>query len=188
MIAEFLQAFVILFIIMDPFSSYIVFEDLTKRFSKRDKIKSINNAVMVAGALAFIFIFGGNSILDVFGVSLKSFTIVGGIVLFILGLEMILNFKISKEKARNYNVAAVIIATPITTGPGVITSVILFANTIGIFATSMATLVSLLVIWFFLRAYKTIGKFMGNGAIEIISKVMGLFIAARGIDLILSFF
>lgn len=185
---DFLQAFIILFIIMDPFSSYIVFEDITKKFKKKDKIKSINKAVIVAGALAFIFIFGGNTILDIFNVSLRSFSIVGGIVLFILGLEMILNFKISKEKARDYNVASVIIATPITTGPGVITSAILFVNNIGVFATSMATLASLLVIWLFLRAYDTIGKTLGNGTIDIISKIMGLFLAARGIDLILSFF
>lgn len=188
MLMEFLQAFIIIFIIMDPFSSYIVFEDLTKKFSKKDKIKSINKAVIVAGVLAFIFILGGNSILDLFSISLRSFTIVGGIVLFILGLEMILNFKISREKARNYNVAAVIIATPITTGPGMITSAILFVNSIGLFATSMATLASLLIIWLFLRAYNQIGKVLGKGTIDIISKVMGLFIAARGIDLILSFF
>ena len=188
MLMEFLQAFIILFIIMDPFSSYIVFVDITKKFSKKEKIKSINKAVAVAGILAFIFILGGKSILDILSLSIRGFTIVGGIVLFILGLEMILNFKISKERARNYNVAAVLIATPITTGPGVITSAILFANSIGIFTTSLATLISLLVIWLFLRAYDVIGKILGKGTIEIISKVMGLFIAARGIDLILSFF
>ena len=188
MLMEFLQAFIIIFIIMDPFSSYIVFADLTKKFSKKDKIKSINKAVLVAGTLSFIFIIGGNTILDLFSISLKSFSIVGGIVLFLLGLEMILNFKISKEKARNYNVAAVIIATPITTGPGVITSSIIFTNSIGVFATSMATLLSLLVIWLFLMAYNMIDKILGKGTIEIISKVMGLFIAARGIDLILTFF
>jgi multiple antibiotic resistance protein len=188
MLMDFLQAFIVLFIIMDPFSSYIVFEDITKRFSKKEKIKSINKAVIVAGTLAFIFILGGNSILDLLDISFRSFTIVGGIVLFILGLEMILNFKISKEKARNYNVAAVIIATPITTGPGVITSAILFTNSIGIFATSIATLTSLLVIWLFLRSYIPIGKTLGRDTIDIISKVLGIFIAARGIDLILSFF
>ncbi|MFH1473974.1 MAG: MarC family protein [Candidatus Aenigmatarchaeota archaeon] len=188
MLTGFLQAFIILFMIMDPFSSYIVFADITKKFSKKEKIKSVNKAVTVAGILAFIFIIGGNSILDVFSISLRSFTIVGGIVLFLLGLEMILNFKISKEKARNYSVAAVIIATPITTGPGVITSVIFFTNSIGAVLTSLALLLSLSLIWVFLRAYGFINKFLGKGTVDIISKVMGIFIAARGIDLILSFF
>jgi len=188
MLADFLQTFVMLFIIMGPFSSFIVFSDVTKKLNRKQKIKSINKAVTVAGLLALIFIIGGKSILDVFGVSLKSFTVVGGVVLFILGLEMILSFKISKESAKDYNVAAVIIATPITTGPGVITSVILFSNSMGMLPTILALILSLSLIYSFLRAHDLICKVVGKGTIEIISKVIGIFIAARGIELILSIF
>ena len=101
---------------------------------------------------------------------------------------MVLSFKISKESAKDYNVAAVIIATPITTGPGVITSVILFSNSIGMLPTIMALILSLSVIYSFLRAHDMICKAVGKGTIEILSKVVGIFIAARGIELILSIF
>ncbi|MBN2202955.1 MAG: MarC family protein [Candidatus Aenigmarchaeota archaeon] len=186
MIVEFFKTFVMLFIIMGPFSSFVVFSDITKRFSKKQKLKIINKAVAVAGLLAMVFILGGNSIMDLFGVTMKSFTIVGGAVLFLLGLEMILSFKISKDKAKDYNVAALIIATPLTTGPGVITSVILFSNSIGIFPTTLSLLLSLGLIYVLLRGHDKICSVLGTGTIEIISKVVGIFIAARGVELILS--
>ena len=188
MLAETLQTFAMLFIIMGPFSSFVVFSEVAKKLSKKQKIKSINKAVTVAGLLAFIFIVSGRSILDLFGVTMRSFTAVGGVVLFILGLEMILSFKVSRESAKDYNVAAVIIATPITTGPGVITSVILFSDTIGMLPTTIALLLSLTVIYGLLRSHGFICKIIGKGTIDIISKIIGIFIAARGIELILSVF
>jgi len=188
MLMEFLQTFIILFIIMDPFSSFTVFVSLTKKFNKKDKIKSANKAVLVAAILAFIFVITGKYILDVFIISLRSFTVVGGITLFLLGLEMILNFKISKEKAKDYNVAAVIIATPLTTGPGVITSVIIFTNKIGMFLTSLALLLSLFLIWLLLRSSEYIKKILGEEVMDIISKIVGILIAAKGIEFILSSF
>jgi len=185
---DFLQAFLMLFIIMDPFSSFTVYVSLTKRFSKKERIISANKAVLVAGILAFIFVSFGQLILDIFSISLRSFTVVGGITLFLLGLEMILNFKISKEKAKDYNVAAVIIATPIITGPGVITTVIIFTNTLGIALTSIALLLSLILIWLFLRYSNYVKRVMGKETLDIISKIVGIFIASRGIEFILSSF
>ncbi len=185
MFAEIFQAFLTIFIIMDPFSSFSVFITLTKKFTEKHKKKSADKAVIVAGVLAFVFVFFGNTILNVFSISFTSIKIVGGIVLFILGLEMILSLNISKEKAKNYNVAAVIIATPITTGPGVITSVIIFANTLGVLATSVAVVFSLFFIWLILRSYKIVHRLFGEEALDILSKIMGLLIAAKGIDFIL---
>lgn len=188
MLFEFFQTFIILFLIMDPFSSFTVFVSLTKKFSKKEKIKSVNKAVLVAGILAFIFVITGKFILDLFSISLKSFTVVGGITLFLLGLEMILSFKISKEKAKDYNVATVVIATPLITGPGVITSVIIFTNSIGMILTSLALLLSLFFIWLFLRISEYTEKVLGKEAMDIISKIVGILVAAKGIEFILSSF
>jgi multiple antibiotic resistance protein len=173
---------------MDPFSSFTVFISLTKKFSKKEKIKSANKAVLVAAILAFVFVLTGKSILDLFSISLRSFTVIGGITLFLLGLEMILSFKISKEKAKNYNVAAVIVATPLTTGPGVIASVIIFTNEIGMVLTSLALFLSLFLIWLFLRVSEYVERVLGKEVIDIISKIVGILIAAKGIELILSSF
>jgi multiple antibiotic resistance protein len=188
MVLQLLQSIVTFLIVMDPIASMSVFIYLTRKFSSRDKFKAANKAVFVAGALAFVFIFLGEPLLGLMGITFSSFKVAGGIVLFLLGLEMILNFSISQEKAKDYNVAAVIIATPLITGPGVITTSILSVHKIGLVMTSVSALVSLLVTWILLRGAERIHKIFGQNALNIISKIMGLIIASVGINFIISVF
>jgi len=122
------------------------------------------------------------------GIPLNSFKIAGGVVLFLLGLEMILGFTISKKKASDYNVAVSIISVPLITGPGVITLSILFVSQIGILITSISAFSSILIIWIILKQAEKIQKKLGKGNLSIISKVMGLIIASEGISLIISVF
>jgi len=188
MIVDLLQSIVTFLIVMDPVSSMSVFIFLTKRFSSAEKFKAANKAVVVAGILAFAFIFLGEPLLDLMGITFNSFKVAGGIVLFLLGLEMILNFSISKEKAKDYNVAAVIIATPLITGPGVITTSILMVNRLGLLLTSISALVSLFATWIILRGGEKIHKIFGQNTLDVISKIMGLVIASVGINFIISVF
>jgi len=187
MLVEILQSVITFLIVMDPIASLSVFLFLTKKFSAREKLRAINKAVVVAGALAFAFIIIGEPLLKLMGVTFNSFKVAGGIVLFLLGLEMILNFSISKERAKNYNVAAVIIATPLITGPGVITTSILMVHDIGLVLTSVSALISLLITWAILKSSEGIQRLLGQN-IDIISKIMGLIIASVGINLIISVF
>jgi multiple antibiotic resistance protein len=101
---------------------------------------------------------------------------------------MILDFSFSKNKAKNYSVAASIIAVPIITGPGVITTSILMVNQIGIAITSISVLLCLLIIWILLMASLKIQGKLGETNLNIISKVMGLIIASYGIKLIIAVF
>jgi len=185
---EVLQALVTFFIVFDPIGTLPVFINLTKKFSESEKIKAVNKAVLVAGVLTFIFIIGGESILEFMGITMNSFKIVGGLVLLLLGLEMILNLQISKQKAKDYGVAVSIIAIPVITGPGVIATAILMVNQIGIFMTSISALVSLSIIWGVLKQADKIQKKLGEANLSIISKIMGLIIASVGMNLIISVF
>jgi len=183
-----LQTLITFFIVFDPIGTLPVFVELTKGFKKREKAKAANKAVLVAGILAFIFIFFGQNVLDFMGITLNSFKIAGGIVLFLLGLEMILDFSLSKNKAKDYSVAASIIAVPMITGPGVIATAILMVNQIGITITSISVLLCLLIIWFLLMIGVKIQGKLGETNLRIISKVMGLIIASYGIKLIINVF
>jgi multiple antibiotic resistance protein len=183
-----LQTLVTFFIVFDPIGTLPVFVELTKGFKNKEKAKAANKAVLVAGILAFIFIFFGKNVLDFMGITLNSFKIAGGLVLFLLGIEMILDFSFSKNKAKNYSVAASIIAVPIITGPGVITTSILMVNQIGIAITSISVLLCLLIIWILLMASLKIQGKLGETNLNIISKVMGLIIASYGIKLIIAVF
>jgi len=188
MIVELLQSMITFLIVMDPVASMAVFIYLTKRFSSEQKFKAANKAVIVAGVLAFVFIFLGEPLLGLMGITFNSFKVAGGIVLFLLGLEMILNFSISKEKAKDYNVAAVVIATPLITGPGVITTSILLVDRIGLILTSISALVSLFATWIILREGEKIKEILGQNTLDVISKIMGLIVASVGINFIISVF
>jgi len=185
---ELLQALVTFFIVFDPIGTLPVFINLTKKFNEKEKIKAVNKAVAVAGILVFIFIFLGVNVLNFMGITLNSFKIAGGLVLLLLGLEMILNLQISKNKASDYSVAVSIIAVPIITGPGVITTAILMVSQIGILMTSVSALFSLVIIWIVLKEADKIQKKLGEANLSIISKIMGLIIASVGINLIISVF
>jgi len=187
-VTEFLQALITFFIVFDPIGTLPVFIDLTKKFNKKERTKAVNKAVIVAGVLAFIFIFFGEGVLSFMGITLNSFKIAGGLVLFLLGLEMILDLQISKNKAKDYSVAVSIIAVPMITGSGVITTSILLVNRFGILMTSISALLSLSIIWIILNQSHEIQKKLGEGNLSIISKIIGLIIASLGVKLIISVF
>jgi len=183
-----LQALITFFIVFDPIGSLPVFIDLTEKFNDTKKRKAVNRAVSVAGVLALIFIFFGKNVLDFMGISFSSFKIAGGSVLFLLGLEMILGFKMHKRKITDYSVAVSIISVPLITGPGVIAMAILLATDIGILATSISAFLSISIIWVLFRRAEMVQKKIGEANLRIISKIMGLVIASEGINLIISVF
>jgi len=185
---QLLQALVTFFIVFDPIGSLPVFIDLTKKFNDTEKRKAVNKAVSVAGVLAFIFIFFGKNVLDFMGISFSSFKIAGGAVLFLLGLEMILGFKIHKKKVSDFSVAVSIISVPLITGPGVITMAILLSTEIGILTTFISAFLSISIIWILFRRAERLQKKLGEANLRIVSKVMGLIIASEGINLIISVF
>ena len=82
------------------------------------------------------------------------------------------------------HVAAVVIGTPIITGPGAITSIIVLVQTKGYIVTGAAGVLSLLATWLVLRSANTIYKHAGERNIEVFSRVMGLLVMAIAIEFI----
>jgi len=178
-----IYAISLLFFIFDPFASLPIFITMTRTMDDEEKRKSANRAILVAGLLFIIFTLLGTRILDLFGISLDAFRIAGGLVLILMAIEII--FGLSFTRSGNQDVAWVIIATPVLTGPGVITTAILLAGTVGIFATAIAGTIALVVTWGLLRNAIFIVRKVGNNTIEIFSKIIGLLLAAISVEYIL---
>jgi len=178
-----IYAVALLFFIFDPFASLPIFISMTKNFDDKEKEMSANRAIFVAAVLFVIFTLIGTNLLGIFGVSTDSFRVAGGIILILMAVEIIFGFNFTKQS--DANVAWVIIATPILTGPGVITTAILLTSTIGIFPTLIAGVISLAVTWGLLRNAIYIVRRVGNNVIEIFSKIIGLLIAAMAVEFIL---
>jgi multiple antibiotic resistance protein len=173
----------LLFFIFDPFASLPIFIGMTKGFDDKEKLKSANNAIVVAAILFVIFTLIGTNLLSLFGVSVDSFRVAGGIVLILMAVEIIFGLNLTKQG--DSNVAWVIIATPILTGPGVITTAILLVSSVGIITTLLAGVISLAITWALLRNAVYIVRRVGNNVIEIFSKIIGLLIAAMAVEYIL---
>lgn len=183
-LSDFLKAFFAIFIAMDAIGNLPILFMLTKKLSSKERNKSVNNAVVIATILLLIFLFFGTKILGYFGISFDSFKVAGGIILLILGLKIVLGLRIVEEGIKKYEVAAVPLATPMITGPAVLTLVILFVNEFGYLLTLSASLLNLLITWIVLRQTELLFKILGRQGSEVIARIMGLILTALAVEFI----
>ncbi len=171
------EAIITLFVIMDPVGNIPTFISLTKGMPLKEIRKSLNDAFFVAAVLLFAFLFLGIKIFDFFAIDLNSFQIAGGIILFIIGLLYV--FGISSKIARPHgNDLSIPIGTPLLTGPGTITTIIIIVNENGTLIAVTAAVTVLIATWLILVNSARLYGFLGEHWTNIISRVMGILLAA----------
>ncbi len=189
----FIKSFVPLFAIMDPFVSVPVFLSLTKGMTPLEKEGMAREAAFVAGGVLFAFLLFGNQIMQYLGISVSSLRVGGGLVLLLMGLQLVLGFKLNEEtEGGGHTSAGVIIGTPLITGPGVITTSILLVNQYGnpsglfslqgFLAVCAAALTAILLVWLIIKEAKFVQKLLGERGISIFSRVMGLLLTATAVQ------
>jgi multiple antibiotic resistance protein len=189
------SAFVTLLIILNPLLSVSLFIDLTRGLAKPEIFKQAGIAAAVAGVLMFAFLIFNDAIFTALGISLASFRVAGGIILFLLGLQTVLGSQagspsekdLQREKTAEISgksMAGVIIGTPILCGPGAITTVMVIGSDIGIPAAALAICLSLVAIWLLLAFSEYLHILLGDTVIDILSKIMGLLLAAIAVQMI----
>lgn len=184
-IESLLTAFVYVFIIMDPFASLPMLIALTKNFSAEKTARVVSKACMLAGIIAFVFIFTGAYLLQLMQITLGDFKIAGGIVLSLLALETLFGINAYKKVASGAAVT-VLLATPLLTGPGIITTLIVLVKEQGVLLPSMATLLALLCSYAVLSQAHAIKRRVGWQAMEIVARIFGLLVLAIGVSFIRS--
>jgi len=174
----------VLFFIFDPFASLPIFLSMTNGQNDDQMTSSANRAIMVAGILFVVFAVLGQQILDIFSITTNGFRIAGGIVLLMMSVEVVFGLELTKQKKED--VAWVIIATPVLTGPGVISTAILLVSLYDIPTVLFAGVFALLVTWILLRNAVYIVKMVGQTAIDVFSRIIGMIIAALAVEYIMS--
>ncbi len=180
---ELLYATTLLFFIFDPFATVPMFITLTRDQTQKEQMASANKAVLVAGILFVIFALIGTELLALFSISVDAFRIAGGIVLLLMAMEIIFSLQMSKKEETS--VAWVIIATPLLSGPGVITTAILLVHLYGHFTVLIAGVISLAITWGIMRNSLLISQKVGNNAIDVFSKIIGMLLAAIAVEFIM---
>ncbi|MDO5838196.1 MAG: MarC family protein [Methanomassiliicoccales archaeon] len=174
-----------LFLILDPFASVPMFINITNGLDDRTIKTYADRAIVVAAVLLFMFILIGDKLMDIFGVTMDSFRVAGGIIFLMMAVELVFGLKLSKiddQKGAKW----AIIASPILTGPGVITTAILISSKYGIATVMVASTIALVTTWVILRESDLIMRLVGEQALSILTKIIGLFIAAMGVESIFS--
>lgn len=180
-VAAFASVALSIFLVMNPFSSIPTFLSITGNVDRETMKGYANRAVVVAGILLFAFIFIGEPLMSMFGVTMESFRVAGGIILILMGAELVFGLKLSKARDEK-DAPWIIVATPIMTGPGVITAAILFTQEYGYVEVIVAGLLALLATWGLLRMSPSIVRLVGENALNITSKIVGLLLAALGVE------
>ncbi len=183
MLLQFVQALVLLLVIMDPLVSMTAFFSMTKHMGERDKSAIAKKAVLVAATPLVIFILGGNLMLEILHVDIETFKAAGGLILVLLGIQLSMGMTF-KRKAEDdpheQGAIAAIIGTPLITGPATISAAIILTDEMGMGITAAAGAVALLIAWIALTIGSRYLKHLGVTGARVLSTMLGLITIAWG--------
>jgi len=194
MLEIFLQYFVLYFVVIDPIGTTPLFLVVTKGLNAKDKNKVAFEGVLIATIVLLFFAFFGNYVLKYLGISFPAFTIAGGVILFLIALEMLFDIRSERKKRsisdKRDKISIFPIAIPLLAGPAAITSVILTISqaegSYSLLIINIICLISVMLVSFvILRVFTKFQKFINEKIINIFSRVIGIILAALSIQYIL---
>ncbi len=186
--------FVTLFLVINPLEVLPLFIALVGPQRPKMQRQIAIRAVLVAFVVLVFFIFAGDFLLKEMGVSIRAFQIAGGIVLFLVALEMLHGEDLNAaggSKAAALSLAVYPLGIPKIAGPGAMLTVILLTdddrfNLTGQLAT-VAVLAAVLALQLVvLLAAGPISRRIGTAGAGVIGRIMGLLLAALAVSIVLS--
>ncbi len=181
-----LRAFIALFIVVDPFGNIPIFVGLTEKLPVQKARKVYNTAILVGFILLLIFAFTGLEIFNLFGISISSFEIAGGILLLIISIRILVSGGFHETAESPESIGAVPIAMPLLVGPGAITTTILNLQSFGVIVAVLSVSIVLAITWVILRFIDKIYGYLGKTGAMVIARVMSLLIAAIAVQYIVN--
>ena len=195
MSSQLFYAFMAFFAMMNPISNLPAYMSLVADDSQKISRKIAFRSLLIAFVIITVFIFSGDFIFKVFGITIVSFRIAGGILVAVIGYHMINSnhspsYKGMEQQAVNSDPMSIAIsplAMPLFAGPGTITTALSLAN--GGLQNQLITVVAFallcVITYLLLRSAKQIAGFLGENLMKIITKMMGLLLFSIGIQMII---
>lgn len=175
---EIATASMILFAVIDIVGSVPIIIDLRKKVGHIQSEK----ASIVAAVIMIVFLFLGEEILNLIGISVESFAIAGSFILFFLALEMILGITLYKDDAPE-TASIVPLAFPLIAGAGTMTSLLSLRAEFEVQNIIVAILVNIIFVYIVLKSSKRIERALGKQGISVIRKVFGVILLAIAVKL-----
>lgn len=187
------------FTIIDPIGMIPMTLAATTRVTPERRNQIVDQAVIVATAIVLFMGVVGRALLDYLGVTLPAFMIAGGILLFLIAIDMLFarptrtkrTQEEEQEAAAGENPAVFPLAVPMIAGPGTIATVLLLVNLshgdrleLGVVALAYAC--ALFVTWLCMRASSFLMRVIGTTGIHVVTRLLGIILAALAVQFVLN--
>jgi multiple antibiotic resistance protein len=194
----FLNCFVTLFSVLDPFGAAVTLIALTPDEAVEKRAAQAIRASKAMVAILLVFAVAGGAIFALFGISIQALKVAGGLILIQLSLRMLegksLTYRTMKserdEAESKEDIAIIPMAIPLLAGPAAIATVIVFADraqgAVGWLMLILAILASTGLTALILHQGQKIADWMGETGLRILIRVLGLILLAMGAEFVLS--
>jgi len=194
--SEYIKIVVGLIAVLNPFGAVPLFIGMTKSQQPAERLNTIHVAAMAVCIILLVSLFFGEVLLSIFGITIDSFRVGGGILVLLMAISMLhANTSRARQTEEEANesidkesVAIVPLAMPLLAGPGAISSVILAAHRSSGISHYMMIATGIIVVsgivWSILRLSPWIAQRVGATGINVFTRIMGLILAAIAIEFI----
>lgn len=186
-----LNAFVVLFVVVDPIGVTPIFATLTRSLDLRTQRKAALRGTLLATAILLIFFLIGDELLTRLGISLPAFRIAGGVLLFLVAVDMVFarqsglrstTIREQKEAERKPDVSVFPLAFPLIAGPGALTTVLLMSSGsqgMAVFLAMVGVILAVLALTLLaLLSAPLIMRVLGETGANVLDRLFGLILAA----------
>jgi multiple antibiotic resistance protein len=181
--ATFLEAFIPLFVTIDPLGLVPLFLSMTERMRPEVRRRTSFEAVLWALIIALVWMFTGHAIFRFLAIGEADFRIAGGLILLVLAILDLL--MVGKPAVDEHQVVGVVpLAMPLIAGPATLTNILVLAGSVGHAITALAVVANLAILLVVLLAADRIAKFVGLNTLRAFSKLVMVLLAAIAVNLI----
>ena len=184
------------FTLINQLGSMPIFMSMTSQLTDEERNKTAKKASIVALFTIIAFAFTGQFLFKFFGISVDSLRVVGGVIFFIMGMDM-LQARIGRDKIKETEVKSYItdisitpLAIPMICGPGAITNAIVLMEDANTLAKTIILVVSILVImlvtYLILYSSSKLIKMLGETGINVMMRIMGLIVMVIAVEFFFS--
>jgi multiple antibiotic resistance protein len=193
------QAFITLFIIIDPIAVLPVFVALTRNDTAAHRREIALRSTLIATAVLLVFAFVGEMLLDKLGITEPAFKIAGGLLLLLTAIDMVVakHSGISSttkdedaEASHKADISVFPLAIPLIAGPGTLTTVIMLmrnADSVTMeFGVILMLILVILINYIFLRVADPVTRLLGVTGTNVVSRILGIILAGLAIQFVLT--
>ena len=183
-LAEFLQAFIPLFVAIDPIGLAAIFVSLGAGVPAAQRARIARQATLTGGLVALVFLFLGQSIFAALGIEGGDFQIAGGLILFILAARDLTQSAAEAPPPLADDFGVVPLGMPLIAGPALIATLLLLAETTGVLMTLLALAVNLALVAVAFAQADRLQRLIGNTGMRAVSKIISLLLAAIAVAMV----